>query len=131
MPQSEPEPSQHERLEPEHPQPQIVHHAYFAVIVSSCHPTNQRIMMIIQQHTAIKNGGLSWITPRFSRFQTIDYLANSTARISRMTVTLICPGYCMVSSIFLAISRAILRAARSSTSSGRTIIRTSRPAWMA
>ncbi len=56
------------------------------------------------------------------------YLANSTARLSRITVTFICPGYCMVSSIFLAISLAIRADSRSSICSGLTIILTSRPA---
>lgn len=59
------------------------------------------------------------------------YLAYSTARVSRMTVTLICPGYSMLSSILRATSRESLAAARSSTSPGLTMSRTSRPAWMA
>ena len=56
------------------------------------------------------------------------YRAYSTARVSRMTMTLIWPGYSMESWIFLVMSRAIRMAARSSTFSGCTITRTSRPA---
>ena len=39
------------------------------------------------------------------------YRAYSTARVSRMTVTLICPGYSISSSIRLAMSRAMTKAA--------------------
>ena len=34
------------------------------------------------------------------RSKSMIYLANDTARFSRMTVTFICPGYCIVSWIF-------------------------------
>src|SRR3989344_9009438 len=61
----------------------------------------------------------------------VRYLANSMARVSRMTLTLMVPGYCMVLSILVAISRASLIADRSSISLGRTNTRTSRPALMA
>jgi len=60
-----------------------------------------------------------------------SYLANSTARVSRMTFTLIVPGYCIVDSILVAISRARRIAARSSIFCGFTNTRTSRPAEMA
>lgn len=56
------------------------------------------------------------------------YLAYSVARVSRITVTRIWPGYCRLSSIFLAISLLMVMAVKSSTSSGRTNTRTSRPA---
>ena len=59
------------------------------------------------------------------------YLAVSMARVSRITVTLIWPGYSRLSSIFLAMSLARRRAPRSSTSSGLTRMRISRPAWIA
>ena len=59
------------------------------------------------------------------------YLAYSMTRVSRSTVTLICPGYSISSSIFLATSRARFCAAVSSMSVGRTMTRTSRPAWIA
>jgi hypothetical protein len=58
-------------------------------------------------------------------------VANSTARLSRMTVTLIWPGYSSWSSISLAISCESRMAASSSMSVGFTITRTSRPAWSA
>jgi len=61
----------------------------------------------------------------------ISYRAYSTLRTSRITVTLISPGYCISLSIFLAMSRAILALILSSTSLASTITRTSRPAWMA
>lgn len=56
------------------------------------------------------------------------YFAKSKARLSRMMCTLICPGYSSSSSIFLAISRARITILSSLTASGRTIMRTSRPA---
>lgn len=56
------------------------------------------------------------------------YFAYSTALTSRITVTLISPGYCIDSSIFLAISRAIFIETASSTALASTITRTSRPA---
>src|SRR5262249_23659359 len=63
---------------------------------------------------------------------TLDsYFAYSTARVSRTPLTLIWPGYWSVSSIFLETSRARRIEPRSSISLGRTMIRTSRPAWMA
>ena len=58
-------------------------------------------------------------------------LANSTARLSRMTVTLIWPGYSSCSSISRAISWDRRTAVSSSMSVGFTITRTSRPAWSA
>ena len=59
------------------------------------------------------------------------YLASSVARDSRMTVTLICPGYSSSCSISRAISCERRTAASSSISPGLTITRTSRPAWSA
>jgi len=59
------------------------------------------------------------------------YFAKSVARVSRITWTLICPGYSISLSILRAISLAISTAAASSTFSGWTTIRISRPAWMA
>ena len=59
------------------------------------------------------------------------YFAYSIARVSRITFILIVPGYCIVLSILLAMSRANLIAERSSIASGVTITRTSRPALMA
>ena len=59
------------------------------------------------------------------------YLAYSMALVSRTRLTLICPGYSSSSSIFLAISRASSTIRSSLTSSGLTMMRTSRPAWMA
>src|SRR4030042_3703415 len=52
----------------------------------------------------------------------------SVARTSRMTVTFICPAYSASFSSFLAILRAKIITESSSTSSGLTIILTSRPA---
>lgn len=57
--------------------------------------------------------------------------AVSVARDSRITVTRICPGYVNSSSTRLATSRAITCACTSSTASGRTITRSSRPACIA
>ena len=59
------------------------------------------------------------------------YLATSLTRLSRMTVTLIWPGYSRSLSICLEMSKASFAATRSSTSEGWTITRISRPAWMA
>ncbi len=59
------------------------------------------------------------------------YLAYSTALVSRSRLTLIWPGYSSSSSIFLAMSRASSTIWSSLTCSGLTMIRTSRPAWMA
>ncbi len=71
---------------------------------------------------------LSLLPVPCSLFPVPCYLASSTARVSRITVTLICPGYSRLSSIFLAMSRARRMEARSSMSSGLTMIRISRPA---
>ncbi len=62
---------------------------------------------------------------------TLFYLANSTALVSRITFTLIWPGYSSSASIFLAMSRARRIMLSSVTTSGLTMMRTSRPAWMA
>ena len=59
------------------------------------------------------------------------YLAYSTALVSRMTLTLIWPGYSSSCSIFLAMSRARRIMLSSVTTSGLTMMRISRPAWMA
>lgn len=59
------------------------------------------------------------------------YFAKSTARVSRMTLTLICPGYSISCSMRLAISFAMTVVPMSVTSSGFTMMRTSRPDWMA
>ena len=59
------------------------------------------------------------------------YFAYSTAFVSRMTLTLIWPGYSSSDSIFLARSWASRIMLSSVTSSGLTMTRTSRPAWMA
>ena len=59
------------------------------------------------------------------------YLAYSMALVSRRRLTLIWPGYSSSSSIFLAISRARSTIWSSLTWSGLTMMRTSRPAWMA
>lgn len=58
----------------------------------------------------------------------VIYLAYSTALVSRIRLTLIWPGYSSSFSIFLAISRARMIMLSSVTSSGLTIMRTSRPA---
>src|ERR1043166_1521131 len=51
------------------------------------------------------------------------YFAYSVERVSRTTVTLICPGYCISSSMRFAMSRARIWHATSSTSVGLTITR--------
>ena len=56
------------------------------------------------------------------------YFAYSTALVSRMTLTLIWPGYSSSCSIFLAMSRARRIMLSSLTTSGLTIMRISRPA---
>ena len=60
-----------------------------------------------------------------------SYLAISTDRTSRISVTFTSPGYVSSFSIFLAMSRAILLDTLSSTILASTITRISRPAWMA
>ena len=59
------------------------------------------------------------------------YLANSTARVSRITVTRIWPGYCISSSIFRQRLRASSVAWSSVSTSGWTKTRSSRPACTA
>ena len=56
------------------------------------------------------------------------YLAYSTALVSRITLILIWPGYSSSASIFLATSRASRIMLSSDTTSGLTMMRTSRPA---
>ena len=58
----------------------------------------------------------------------LDYFAYSTALVSRMTLILIWPGYSSSDSIFLAMSRASRIMLSSVTTSGLTMMRTSRPA---
>lgn len=77
-----------------------------------------RTMMVVLSHSWAVCGCLA-------------YLAYSMALVSRMTFTLIWPGYSSSDSIFRAISRAMSTRRSSGTSSGFTMIRTSRPAWMA
>lgn len=62
------------------------------------------------------------------RFAYELYLANSVARVSRMTLTLICPGYSSSFSMRLTISLASSTESASLTCSGLTMMRTSRPA---
>src|SRR2546428_10947931 len=59
------------------------------------------------------------------------YFATSTARVSRMTTTLMCPGYCISASMRLVMSLASWWASRSETMSAFVITRSSRPAWIA
>src|SRR5207247_2068865 len=59
------------------------------------------------------------------------YLATSTARVSRITTTLMWPGYCISASMRLEMSFASWWASRSETISARVITRSSRPAWIA
>ena len=59
------------------------------------------------------------------------YLAYCIARVSRMTFTLISPGYCTAFSISSAISLDSRTASSSLTRSALTMTRTSRPALMA
>ena len=56
------------------------------------------------------------------------YFATPTARLSRMTTTFTWPGYCISFSMRCAMSCASTVVAASSTVSGSTITRTSRPA---
>src|SRR5207248_2072307 len=69
--------------------------------------------------------------PEFASDLVVGYLAYSTVRTSRMTVTLISPGYVRSDSIFFEMSRAIFAVTLSSMVLASTITRTSRPAWMA
>ena len=59
------------------------------------------------------------------------HFAMSTARLSRITVTLICPGYSSSRSISRAISWESIAASSSLTAPGVTITRISRPACIA
>src|SRR6266516_1423028 len=88
------------------------------------HGANQVLSAIAQPQAKIQKqrGGPGLGSPL------VDYLANSTMRVSRMTVTLIWPGYCSSPSMRLAISRARIWARLSSIVSGLTMIRISRPA---
>lgn len=72
-------------------------------------------------------------SPYFMDFpgQQSAYLANSVLRVSRITLTRIWPGYSISFSMRLAISLARILVPSSVTSSGLTIMRTSRPDWIA
>jgi hypothetical protein len=59
------------------------------------------------------------------------HFAYETERTSRMTVTLIWPGYCISFWIFFEMSTASCSACASETRSWLTRTRISRPAWMA
>jgi hypothetical protein len=60
-----------------------------------------------------------------------NYFAYATLRISRITVTFTCPGYCMSRSIFCEISKLSCPARSSDAFSASTITRNSRPACIA
>ncbi len=77
--------------------------------------------------SAVPSRGLK----KHAAFQGRGYFAYSTAFVSRNRLTLICPGYSSSCSILWAISRARRTISSSLTSSGLTIMRISRPAWMA
>ena len=64
-------------------------------------------------------------------YTTCCYFAKSTLRVSRITFTLICPGYSNSLSILRATSFASNTKVSSFTCSGLTIIRISRPACTA
>jgi len=82
----------------------------------------------------IKEAGAAFAAPASLRFEftwervSRPYFAKSTAFVSRMTLTLIWPGYSSSFSIFLARSCASRIMLSSVTSSGLTMMRTSRPA---
>ena len=70
--------------------------------------------------------------PVLAGFVFLDsYFAYSVLRVSRMTLTRIWPGYSISFSMVLAISLASTLVPSSVTSSGLTMMRTSRPLWMA
>src|SRR5438094_4695636 len=71
---------------------------------------------------------LLWVLLGFAGAQGDCYFANSIARDSRITVTLIWPGYSRRSSMSRAISYESSAAWSSSISAGLTITRISRPA---
>ena len=71
------------------------------------------------------------ITPKIQHHNMVYHLAYSIARVSRITFTLIMPGYDIVASILFAISRANFNADKSSICFGSTITRISRPAEIA
>ncbi len=66
-----------------------------------------------------------------SPFDFSFYFAYSMALVSRSRCTLICPDTPALPRFFLAISRASSTIRSSLTCSGFTMMRTSRPAWMA
>ena len=61
----------------------------------------------------------------------LGHLATSTARVSRITTTLMWPGYCISASMRLEMSLASWWASRSEICSALVMIRSSRPAWIA
>ena len=69
------------------------------------------------------------LTCRLDRL--LYYLAYSVLRVSRITFTRIWPGYSSSRSMRLAIYLAITLVPSSVTSSGLTMMRISRPDWMA
>ena len=71
---------------------------------------------------------LNSIIKKVGKNPTSFYLAYSVARVSRITVTLMCPGYSSSFSILSLMSRANTVACKSLIFSGLTITRTSRPA---
>ena len=81
--------------------------------------------------TAGGHGGRARAPWRSARRWAVDQRAYSTARDSRTTVTWTWPGYSMSRSMRWAMSRASSTAEASSTFSGSTMMRISRPAWMA
>jgi hypothetical protein len=69
--------------------------------------------------------------PPPSGFSFLPYRAKSIERVSRITVTLICPGYVISASTLRAMSFDSQIACSSLIFSESTMMRTSRPAWMA
>ncbi len=92
-------------------------------------PSRSSGVTTLQDSSLLATG---WAMPHLAEGGTpLPYLAYSIWRISRMTMTLIWPGYTSVSSILFTMSLARVAAAMSSTDSGFTMMRISLPACMA
>src|SRR5579884_259891 len=121
-------------------EPELLEHALDALAVVSVHLAAERRDVVPAHAGSVASAGSAPAPDAYAastrstacrRCCSSLFVATSTARLSRITVTLIWPGYSRWSSISRAISCESRTAPSSSTSCGFTRTRISRPAWSA
>src|SRR5437660_1924208 len=108
-------------------------HAEAAGGVLAVHHAEVDRVLLAQARQVLRQRGAPGLAEDVADHQDVHghYLATSTARVSRITTTLMWPGYCISASMRLEMSFASWCASRSETTSARVMTRSSRPAWIA